>query len=296
MRMKVIRILCVVCLLLICANAFAGGDNQPIGGRRISLGNAYTGVRGDFWALYANPAGLAGMKDMQAGVFFERRFLLKELNLGSAAFAMPFKTRHVAGINFGGFGFGGYTESNVALSYAASILDNLSMGVKLHYLRASIMGYGSTGAFVVDAGVNVRIAKGLTMGFSGYNINQARLNATQVDGNKDQIPSTLSLGLAYEASDKVMMVADIEHQVNFPTSVRGGIEYAILPILKARVGAGTAPVFFNAGLGLSIKNLDIDWANSYHQTLGYTPSLSLSYRFAKKAAEKEAESKPEGLQ
>lgn len=296
MRMKVIRNLCVACLLLLCGNAFAGGENQPVGGRRISLGNAYTGVRGDFWAMYANPAGLAGMKDMQAGVFFERRFLLQELNLGTAAFAMPFKTRHVAGINFGGFGFGGYSETNVALSYAASILDNLSLGVKMHYLRASIMGYGATGAFVVDAGLNAQIAKGLTIGFSGYNINQARLNATQVDGNKDQIPSTLSLGLAYQASDKVLLVADMERQVNYPYSFRGGVEYAILPILKARVGAGTAPVIFNAGLGLSIKNLDIDWANSYHQRLGYTPSLSLSYRFAKKEQLKDVDLSPEGVQ
>ena len=293
MRMKVVRNLCVACLLLIGANAFAGGDNQPIGGRRISLGNAYTGVRGDFWSLYANPAGLAGMKDMQAGVFFERRFLLKELNLGTAAFAMPFKTRHVAGINFGGFGFGGYSETNVAASYAVALLDKLSLGVKMNYLRASIMGYGATGALIVDAGINAQIAKGLTIGFSGYNINQARLNATQIDGNKDQIPSTLSLGMAYQASDKVLLVADVEHQVNFPTSFRGGVEYAILPILKARVCAGSAPVYFNAGLGLQIKNLDIDWANSYHQVLGYTPSLSLSYRFVKKSADKAVETKPE---
>jgi hypothetical protein len=289
--MKVIRNLSVLCLLLFFQNTFAGGESNPVGGRRISLGNAYTGVRGDFWALYANPAGLSGMKDMQAGLFIERRFLVQQLNFGTAAFAMPFKTRHVAGIDFGGFGFGGYTESKVALSYAASVLDNLSLGVKMHYLRTSIPTYGNAGALIIDAGVNAEIAKGLSFGFSGHNLNQARLSTQTIE--KEQLPSTLALGLAYQASDKVLIVADIERQVNFPYSFRGGVEYAILPILKARIGAATAPVMFNAGLGLNIKGLEVDWANSFHEYLGYTPSLSLGYRFGKKSEDKKVDIQPE---
>ena len=49
------------------------------------------GVRGSFWNLWANPAGIAGVESMEAGVFFERRFLLNKLNFGTAGFVMPFK-------------------------------------------------------------------------------------------------------------------------------------------------------------------------------------------------------------
>jgi hypothetical protein len=100
--MKLIRIIVACFLSLISFPAFAGGEQQPIGARRLSLGNAYTAVKGDYWAMYANPAGLVGMKEMKAGVFVERRFLLNQLNHGAAGFAMPFKERHAAGIQFWG--------------------------------------------------------------------------------------------------------------------------------------------------------------------------------------------------
>lgn len=284
--MKAIRLICCVFLLLFVSDALAGNENQPIGGRRISLGSAYTGVRGDYWSMYANPAGMAGMKQMQAGLFLERRFLMSEMNLGTVGFVLPFQTRHYAGVDFGGFGFGGYTESHIGLSYAASVLEQLSLGVKLQYARTSIQNYGSGGALIIDAGINAQIMKGLSVGASVFNANQAKLD-TEIG---EQIPSTFAFGLAYQASDKVLLVADLEKQVNFPYSFRGGIEYAILPILKARIGASTQPVTLNAGLGLSLKKgFDIDWANSYHEYLGYTPSLSLSYRFGSTESKEAAE-------
>lgn len=256
----------------------AGNGNQPAGARRISLGNAYTGVRADFWSLFANPAGIAGIGGMQAGVYMERRFLLEELNYGAAGFVMPFMERHYAGFDFSGFGFGTYNEARLGLTYATTILDRLSLGAKLNYTRTSILGYGASAALFVDAGLIARISDDFSVGFRVFNANQADIKR-QIE---ERIPTTLDLGLAYQASDKVLIVADIEKQVNFPTSFRGGVEYAFLKNFKARVGASTQPVTINAGIGLSLKSFDVDFANSYHEYLGYTPSLSLNYRFNSK--------------
>jgi hypothetical protein len=281
--MKLIRIIVACFLSLISFPAFAGGEQQPIGARRLSLGNAYTAVKGDYWAMYANPAGLVGMKEMKAGVFVERRFLLNQLNHGAAGFAMPFKERHAAGIQFSGFGFGDYSDANVALAYAGQVIEQLSLGVRVNYKRTSIANYGAQGALVIDAGLNALLAKGLTVGFSVSNTNQARLKKDIDEQIPDeQIPTTLDFGLAYQASDKVLVVLDLQKQVNFAYSFRGGVEYAILPILTARVGVSTAPVTMNAGLGLKIKQLELDISNSYHELIGYTPALSLSYKFGKK--------------
>lgn len=277
-----IRIFVVLFLLLNCTSLIAGGETQPVGGRRISLGSAYTAVRGDYWGLQANPASLVGMETMQAGVFIERRFLLEQMNHGNVGFAMPFLDRHVAGITFGGFGFGGYSDSQIGLAYGAKVIDQLSLGVRMNYRRTSIVNYGAAAALVIDAGLNALITKGLTFGFSVSNANQARLNREIFE----QIPTTLDFGLAYQASDKVLIVADVEKQVNYPYSFRGGIEYAIIPVLKARVGASTQPVTLNAGLGLDVKNFQVDWSNSYHEYLGYTPALSLSYKFGGKEESK----------
>jgi len=260
----------------------AGGEQQAIGGRRISLGGAYAGIRGDYWSLNANPSGLFGIESMQAGVFVERRFLLNQMNHGNAGFALPFMERHAAGISFGGFGFGGYSDSQIGFTYAAKVIDQIHLGARINYKRTSIANYGSAGALVVDAGLNAMLSKGLTFGFCVYNANQARLNRELFE----QIPTTLEMGLAYQASDKVLIVADLQKQINFPYSFRGGVEYALIPTLKARIGVSTQPVTLNAGLGLDWKGLLVDWSNSYHEYLGYTPALSISYRFGNKPQEK----------
>jgi hypothetical protein len=256
----------------------AGNENQPAGARRIALGGAYMGVRGNFWNLWANPAGIAGMKNMEAGAFLERRFLLSQLNFGSAGFVLPFKDIHYAGVSFSGMGFGGYAESNVGLTYATMLFDRLSLGASVHYTRTSIKDYGASGAIIINAGINALLFEGFSLGFRVFNANQGEIK--KEIGEK--IPTTLDLGAAYQISDKVLIVADLQKQVEFGASVRGGIEYAFHKNFKARVGASNYPVTINAGLGFSAKSLDIDFSNTFHQQLGYTPSLSLSYRFQSK--------------
>jgi len=255
--------------------AWAGNENQPIGARRVGLGGAYTGVRGDYWQLFMNPAGIAGMEAPHVGAYFERRFLLSELNSGAIGFVYPFQNKHFAGIDFAGFGFGDYSESRIGLAYATSVFERLSLGAKLNYTRTSITNYGTSGALYLDLGLNLEIVENLSMGVRIFNANQAELD--QEIG--EEIPTTFDLGLAYQLSKEVLVVFDIQKQVNFPTSFRGGIEYAVLDFLKVRAGASVAPVTINAGIGMDYKGVLFDFTNSYHESLGYTPSLSLSYRF-----------------
>ncbi|HHG84619.1 MAG TPA: hypothetical protein ENJ82_07710 [Bacteroidetes bacterium] len=283
MRLVKTSILLLLLLIISFPSAFAGNENQPAGARRISLGSAYMGVRGDFWQMWGNPAGIAGVKDMETGGFIERRFLLNKLNFGTAGFVMPFKEKHYAGLALSGFGFGSYKERTIGLTYATTIASRLSLGAQLNYTNTSILNYGATGAIVVSAGILAEISKGLTLGFRVYNANQANIRRGVAE---EKIPTTLDLGVAYQVSDKVLLVADLEKQVNFPASFRGGIEYAFMKNFKARVGTTTQPVSLTAGIGFSAKALEIDLSNSFHETLGYTPSISLNYKFKSKAKAK----------
>lgn len=275
--MKITRAFGLLILFLFPTLLFAGNENQPSGARRIGLGSAYTAVQSDFWQLFMNPAGMAGLEAPQAGAFFERRFLLNEINYGTAGFAMPFKERHVAGIEFGGFGFGGYSESRIGAAYATTLFDRLSLGAKFNFSRTSIQNYGAANAVFVDLGLLGRITDEFQVGFRVFNANQADLDSEI----GEQIPTTLDFGIVYQASDKVLIVADIQKQVNFPLSVRGGLEYAVLDFLRVRAGASSQPVTLSAGIGLDYKGLQFDLSNSLHEYLGYTPSLSLSYTFHK---------------
>lgn len=279
---------CLVFLVALPSTSQAGGGEQLTGARRIALGNAYTGVSGDFWALFANPAGLVGINQMHAGMHVERRFGLAELNYGSFGFAMPFMDKHYAGIDASGFGTKNYSEARLGLVYATSILNKISIGAKLNMLNVAIPNYGSALAFYVNAGLNVKVTKELGIGFHVYNANAG--NFIKSKPNRDiieRIPTILSVGLAYQASDKVMLVADIEKNIQYPLAFHGGVEYRINDFFTARVGVGTQPVILNAGFGINWKELQVDFAGSYHEQLGFTPSLSATYRFGKITESKE---------
>lgn len=282
-----LKIICL-CLLTILTsltlNVYAGGENQVAGARRVGLGFAYTGVRGDFWTLFHNPAGIAGIKKMEVGAFVERRFLLEKLNYGTIGFVMPFKgAKHFAGLDVTGFGFGGYAESKLGLTYAALLLERFSLGAKVNYVRTTIPNYGTKSSIFADFGLLASVTKEISVGFRVFNASQSYFSKVM----EEKIPTTLDGGIAYQASEKVLVVADVQKQVNFPASFRGGIEYAIIDILKARIGASTQPTTVSAGLGLTLKNgLNVDFANTLHQQLGYTPSFSMSWVFGKQSEQK----------
>ena len=94
-------VLILLAVSLFCPTVVrAGGESQVAGARRVGLGFAYTGVRGDFWSLFMNPAGIAGIQQMEVGAFIERRFLLNEINYGTLGFVTPLKQgKHFAGLD-----------------------------------------------------------------------------------------------------------------------------------------------------------------------------------------------------
>lgn len=255
--------------------AFGGNDPLVIGARRTAMGSAYTGITGDFWQLFSNPAGLGGLPGMQAGAAVERRFLMSSLNSGAFGFAMPFKERHAFGVYGATNGFDLYMESRIGLSYATTILEKVNIGARFNYLRTSIQSYGNAGAPVLDFGVITPISKSLSLGASVYNANLASLDK---ELNED-IPTVLSIGVVYLPSDKVTLVADFEKHINFDLDIRGGAEYRINKTLSARAGFTTNPVSVNMGAGLNFNQLQIDISNSHHADLGYSGQLSLSYNF-----------------
>lgn len=272
-------------LLLICigeGKILAGNDPTLLGARGVALGRAYTAIRGDLWAMSYNPAGISMLSSAQVGIYTERRFGLKELMYGGAAFAMPLKGRHYIGAEVGSFGFSNYRESKIGVNYATYFMDILSIGTKINVANINIPDLGSSMSVWADIGLNVKVTKNINIGASAYNVTQAKLR-TQ-NGNQN-IPTVLTTGISYTPSDKVTIVADVQKDMTRPVSFRGGVEYNFYKGWHARVGAGTQPTLLTFGVGWQYKEMfNIDFSSSIHQTLGYTPYLSMTYRFGKKVA------------
>lgn len=271
--------LCIGGLLI--TQAFASG-NEPgtaVGARSASLGQAYTSVRGDFWSLFHNPAGITGTEAFSLGAYVERRFLLTELTYGYAGAVLPFADNQAAGISVGSFGFSAYRSNHAALTYGITVLDKISIGARANYTSLNIQDYGGTSSFYVDVGVHTQVTKSVSVAFTVYNANRASLES---QNGVEIIPTVLSAGLAYQPTEKVTILADVQKDIDHPLSFRGGIEYEIVPALHARVGMSTEPLTLTAGLGVNWKQFQLDLAFAYHEQLGYTPHFSLTYQLEKR--------------
>lgn len=280
MRISLLPLL--IFLLTPVSLLIAGNDPTLLGARGIGLGRAYTAINGDLWAMSYNPAGLTFLPSAQAGFYTERRFGLKELLYGGASFAMPLKDRHYVGAEIGSFGFSNYRENKIGLTYATYFLDKLSIGTKINVANINIPDLGSSMTAWADIGLNVKVTRNIQIGASAYNVTQSKI---KTQNGKQNIPTVLSTGICYTPSDKITIVADVQKDMTRPVSFRGGLEYKFYKGWCARVGAGTQPTLLTFGFGWQYKEmLSIDFSSSIHQTLGYTPHLSMTYKFGKKVS------------
>ncbi|MEM6629953.1 MAG: hypothetical protein AAF694_09795 [Bacteroidota bacterium] len=257
-------------------------DPPSYGARAGALGHAFTGVSGEFWSLYHNPAGIAEVSSLSAGLFFEQRFLLSELNFGSGGLVIPIFNKQALGLQLHSFGFSAYQENRVSLSYGIAAFENFSIGVRANYNLFSIEDLGDANAFFVDVGLQARISPELTLGITATNVNRVRIKTQTL---QEDLPTRVSAGLAYRPTEKVMFVADLQKDVNHEVSFRGGVEYAIAPSFYARVGAGNEPLTWSAGFGILFGPMSLDASLSHTEILGYTPTLSLTYEVNRKSTE-----------
>lgn len=271
------KLLLLFALPLLCFSVKAGNENYTIGARQAGLANAGVCIT-DIWAVYHNQAALAGLNDMAAAVYYENRFMVKQLNMQGAAFALPTKSG-VFGVSFSRFGYSLYNESKYGLAYAKNFGENFSAGVQLNYVSTSIgEGYGSRGAFTAELGLRAQLAKGFFVGFHAYNVNRAKM----ANYNNERIPTIFRLGFQYNFSEKVFLAAEVEKDIDNSPIFKAGAEYHFVKAFYLRAGIASNPYLNTFGLGLEIaEKLRLDVATSIHPVLGVSPQGSLSYTFKK---------------
>jgi len=257
--------------------ASAGNENFPIGARSSAMGNASVSLS-DVWSAQQNQAGLGFLKNISAGVYYEDRFLLKELSIKGAVIAIPVKGG-AFGLCISNFGYSAFSENKYCFSFAKAFSEKFSMAIAMDYLTTKIAeGYGSKGAFAAEIGIQTKPLKGLTIGAHIFNPTRAKLT----DYNNERIPSLIRLGADYNFSDKVTLAVETEKDMSQKSIFKAGIEYKAVKEFFLRAGISTNPGLSSFGFGLNLKNLKIDISANYHQVLGFSPQFGLSYIFSKK--------------
>jgi hypothetical protein len=266
-------IITIFLALLTFFSAKAANDNYPFGGRPASMANSTVAVY-DFWGLSFNQAAIARQKGPVAGVYFENRFLTKEMSLGAMGFSMP-AGGGVMGVSATFFGYSQYHESKIGLTYARKLSDKISVGVQLNYLYASVAGYGNKGSIAGELGMIYELLPGLNLGAHIFNPTRTKVASY----NNEQIPTIIKIGMAYSFSERVLVSIEAEKDIVENPIFKAGIEYGLTENLFVRGGIGTNPTLNSLGVGFYFGSLKFDISSSFHYLLGYSPQASFVYQF-----------------
>lgn len=258
-------------------DCFSSGENIKTGSRSAGMAHASVCLH-DIWSIYNNQAGLASTKSFSAGISFENRFRLKELSYKTIAIILPFKS-NVFGLSVSQFGFSLYNETKIGLSYSKNLNEKLSTGVQLNYLTTHIgEDYGNTSTILGEIGFQYILSHQLTIGAHLYNPYQPKSNNIK----NEQAPTIARFGISYHPSAKIIIAIETEKTVQYSPIFKVGIEYHPAQKIYFRTGVSTNPIFNAGGFGLKYANFKLDFAVPYHQTLGFTPHVSIIYQSSNK--------------
>ena len=267
----------IVTVILCLIGAMSYGQGWvPAGARSMSLGNASVTFE-DVWAFHHNPGALAEIENFTAGISYENRFLLKELQSQGLAVAIPLK---VGVISVGGhmYGYNRFRSYKGGVGYSMKLAEKISAGVQLNYQGITLSdGYGSRGNMTAEAGIHARFTENWKIGLSVFNLNRAKLS----DYEDDRFSTIMRLGTSYLFSKKFMLSIEAEKDLDYSFRFKSGLEYQVMDQFFLRAGVATTPLELSFGLGYHLKKVHIDFGTAYHQILGWSPHFSLVFEARK---------------
>ena len=259
------------CVFLSCSTVHAQTVKTPVASAFTRL-NTYSTLHANAFSFDGNQAALAGIKNVSAGVYSEKRFLLKELSMYTAAVALP-TTSGNFGLKADYFGDASYNETGLGLAYARKLGNKIDVGIQFNYYSFKTAGYGNASAVNAEAGMILHITDELNVGFHVYNPTSVTIGKT----GEEKMPAIYAAGLGYDVSSRLFMGAEIEKIEDQPVNVNAGMQYYFDEKLFASAGISSAVASYYFGFGVAIKNIQLSAVASIHPQLGITPGLMLLF-------------------
>ncbi|MGC3977253.1 MAG: hypothetical protein QM751_02865 [Paludibacteraceae bacterium] len=135
-----------------------------------TIANASVAVQSD-WNAFQNTSALAHVKEFEAAVQYENRFIVKELSTKTIQAAINARYVNV-GLSFSYFGYSLYNDMIVGLGTARNFGDKFSMALQFNYYLAYFSGEEINkyrGTLFPQIGLSSKIFSNLTVGFNAFN-------------------------------------------------------------------------------------------------------------------------------
>jgi hypothetical protein len=311
------RLIALISALVISAPVLAGSDSGadflkiPIGSRGVAMGQAYTALSDESDALNWNTAALAPLNLQSAAGHLsfshEALFLGNMLDhisvsvpKGSSGFGLSitrlsYPTQEARDENRTVTGNFGASDLSAGLAYAANY-SGLRIGTQVKYLQQSIANQNASG-FAVDLGLmSPTPMSRLNVGASIRNLGPSM----QFVSERFSLPLILAVGGAYQVAGPLVLALDVQHRPrDRQTVVSLGSEFSATGSFSLRAGylaklatsvqnnqqsetnRGIAGGLsgLNAGFGLRLSRVSLDYAVTPFGELGDVQSLTVSTAF-----------------
>jgi len=248
------------------------GNETQVGARDISMGNASVALSSPF-SVFHNVAALAPIGGISVAIDYRQPYLIEGFSQKALALVVPTPTATFA-IGIQQQGIENYQESRFGLAMAKKFGENFSAGLQFNYFMIGFPEQGrNRGTFLIDFGILVKTSGNLKLGLHVFNPAGASIESLNL---KSKLPLRVTAGIALNPADRLLLTSALEYRTESPMNIGLGIEYQLSDCLFLRCGVSGKPIRHSAGLGYRYKAFRIDFAIVHLQSLGYTPSISLT--------------------
>ncbi len=263
-----------------------------VGAKSIGLGKTFTSVQSDAYGIFGNPASLTGIMtgeivsmygNMDSDVTYTLLGYVYPTQFGN--FSLGYGNNSVTGITSTTLDASSgrpaavsnldFRNDLMTLGYQNNYSSNISYGVRAKYLSKGISNTtNGTGTGInADAGLLINAYENLNIGLVANNILPGgKLNLQ--NGQSEDIPATLTVGLGYKALSNLDLYSDLLLNKDIPGEIKVGVDWRVLDRLSLRAGAdeltsalGTSYTNGSVGLGINLGILGIDYAYYYDSML-----------------------------
>ena len=250
----------ISCLLLLLTDVplHAAFEFQPASARAGGVGDNFVAWAQSPKAVFWNPGAIVWNSGIGVIGGYDRPFGVSELRSGILGMVIPIG-KVVAGIRIEDFGFALCREQVMGATLEYRVADRLGAGLAIRSLRLKVEGSDSANWTVFDLGVKIVLPERVRGGVSSWN---ACGNRTRLLGQGGM------LGIGFEVSPDVSLVADIRKESGLPTGGGVGLEFVIGKSAMLRLGAGNQPERFSGGFGVRKGTITVDYSAAFHSIPG----------------------------
>jgi hypothetical protein len=237
------------------------------------MGNAFIS-QFDPAAAYHNQAGLAKIDSYSVSLFYENRFLIKEMSLRGVLIVIPTKTTNFA-LHYSAFGPAKWMESALSVACSKQLSPKLSAGVQINYFGMKLPEENVTAS---SCGVELGFIYQLTSKmYVGIHLANPFSIPIKTYSYNEKIPFRLRIGCHTLLSENFQISVEAEKMDTFTPLLKLGMEWQAIRNLYFRGGFNTSSTKLFAGMGFQYRFFKTDFAFGYHQYLGFTPSFTITF-------------------